>query len=277
TRGAANPPAPCEESGRAPSASARESGRRECATHLDVRPRRLGPALLSLTGRGARQSRGWSLLMLFHFPAPAANACRAGRARQHCSWEGRVYNGRLVTFPPSPPIFQFSRLCMTNVAAIRSSLFLLAGCAGWLSLTACGAEDSSNSNPPRPFASTPANTPDPVPTGDGEPLDPGGSGAPSGPESSAGGSSSEQPLQDGQTPLSPEGAGMQQPGGGGGEMVPAGEGAEVGNEPPVEPPPEPFLERPTRGTRNLFTELLGIPVGDVDQKLATAANRIFGI
>jgi oligosaccharide reducing-end xylanase len=37
------------------------------------------------------------------------------------------------------------------------------------------------------------------------------------------------------------------------------------------------LERPTAGTRNLFTELLGIPVGEVDAKVRLAADRIFGI
>ncbi len=48
-------------------------------------------------------------------------------------------------------------------------------------------------------------------------------------------------------------------------------------EPPAEEPPPAFLERPTRGTTNLFTELLDIPVGEVDQKVQTAVNRIFGI
>jgi oligosaccharide reducing-end xylanase len=41
--------------------------------------------------------------------------------------------------------------------------------------------------------------------------------------------------------------------------------------------PAPTEERPTAGTRNLFTELLGIPVGEVDAKVRLAANRIFGI
>ena len=53
--------------------------------------------------------------------------------------------------------------------------------------------------------------------------------------------------------------------------------------PPVEQPavpgdaPAPFLERPTRGTANLFTDVLGIPVGEVDAKLDLAVNRFFGI
>jgi len=49
---------------------------------------------------------------------------------------------------------------------------------------------------------------------------------------------------------------------------------------PEQPAPEQpgaTEERPTAGTRNLFTELLGIPVGEVDAKVRLAANRIFGI
>jgi oligosaccharide reducing-end xylanase len=41
--------------------------------------------------------------------------------------------------------------------------------------------------------------------------------------------------------------------------------------------PAPTVERPTAGSRNLFTELLGIPVDEVDAKVQLAANRIFGI
>jgi oligosaccharide reducing-end xylanase len=46
---------------------------------------------------------------------------------------------------------------------------------------------------------------------------------------------------------------------------------------PGETPPEAVLERPTRGTTNLFTDLLGVPVGEVDQKVITAVNRFYGI
>jgi len=46
--------------------------------------------------------------------------------------------------------------------------------------------------------------------------------------------------------------------------------------PPAEPLP-PTLERPTKGTPNLFTRDLGIGVGEVDAKLTTAVNRFFGI
>ena len=49
---------------------------------------------------------------------------------------------------------------------------------------------------------------------------------------------------------------------------------------PVEPQPvptEPDPDRPTRGTSNLFTDLLGIPVGEVDAKVRTAVERVFGI
>lgn len=51
-----------------------------------------------------------------------------------------------------------------------------------------------------------------------------------------------------------------------------------------EPPPEqpvpgapPSPDRPTRGTANSFTDLLGIPVGDVDAKVRLAVDRLFGI
>jgi oligosaccharide reducing-end xylanase len=48
-------------------------------------------------------------------------------------------------------------------------------------------------------------------------------------------------------------------------------------QPPVVPPPTgPLLEQGT-GTRNLFTEVLGIPQAEVDDKLRTAVNRFFGI
>jgi endo-1,4-beta-D-glucanase Y len=46
---------------------------------------------------------------------------------------------------------------------------------------------------------------------------------------------------------------------------------------PTPDQPAPTEERPTAGSRNLFTELLGIPVGEVDAKVRLAANRIFGI
>jgi endo-1,4-beta-D-glucanase Y len=36
-------------------------------------------------------------------------------------------------------------------------------------------------------------------------------------------------------------------------------------------------DRPTAGTANLFTDVLGVPVGDVDAKIHTIINRIFGI
>jgi oligosaccharide reducing-end xylanase len=46
--------------------------------------------------------------------------------------------------------------------------------------------------------------------------------------------------------------------------------------PPVVPPAE-IVGLPTRGTSNLFTELLGIPEGEVDDKVRTAVNRVFAI
>ena len=52
-----------------------------------------------------------------------------------------------------------------------------------------------------------------------------------------------------------------------------------GMQPPAAPPafPPTALERPTRGTRNLFTELLGVPEDQVNGKIVQAVNRFFGI
>jgi oligosaccharide reducing-end xylanase len=85
-------------------------------------------------------------------------------------------------------------------------------------------------------------------------------------------------TQPGDVPLTP---GMSPPASGTGEMTPP----PVGMTPPAEPPgmepqpepPPPTLERPSRGTPNLFTDELGIPVGEVDAKLTLAVNRYFGI
>jgi oligosaccharide reducing-end xylanase len=46
-------------------------------------------------------------------------------------------------------------------------------------------------------------------------------------------------------------------------------------EPPAPLPPSP--DRPVRGTANLFSDLLGIPVGEVDAKVRLVVDRIFGI
>jgi oligosaccharide reducing-end xylanase len=50
---------------------------------------------------------------------------------------------------------------------------------------------------------------------------------------------------------------------------------------PAEPEPAPQVppspDRPARGTANLFTDLLGIPVGDVDAKVRLVVDRLFGI
>jgi oligosaccharide reducing-end xylanase len=48
-------------------------------------------------------------------------------------------------------------------------------------------------------------------------------------------------------------------------------------EQPEQPEQAPSPDRPTRGTANLFTELLDIPAADVDAKVRTAVNRVFGI
>jgi oligosaccharide reducing-end xylanase len=58
--------------------------------------------------------------------------------------------------------------------------------------------------------------------------------------------------------------------------LPLDPGAEPGEgqvAPPAEPPPAPAAGR----TTNLFTELLGIPEAEVDEKLTLAVNRFFGI
>lgn len=49
--------------------------------------------------------------------------------------------------------------------------------------------------------------------------------------------------------------------------------------PPGEPAPEvsPSVDRPTRGTPNSFTDLLGLPIGDVDAKVRLVVDRLFGI
>jgi len=53
------------------------------------------------------------------------------------------------------------------------------------------------------------------------------------------------------------------------------------DQPPTDQPPTDQTpaspDRPTRGTANLFTDVLGIPVADVDSKIHTVINRIFGI
>jgi endo-1,4-beta-D-glucanase Y len=46
-------------------------------------------------------------------------------------------------------------------------------------------------------------------------------------------------------------------------------------QPALEVPASP--DRPTRGTPNAFTDLLAIPVGEVDAKLRLVVNRLFGI
>jgi oligosaccharide reducing-end xylanase len=46
-------------------------------------------------------------------------------------------------------------------------------------------------------------------------------------------------------------------------------------QPATQVPPSP--DRPARGTANLFSDLLGIPVGDVDAKVRQVVDRVFGI
>jgi oligosaccharide reducing-end xylanase len=81
-------------------------------------------------------------------------------------------------------------------------------------------------------------------------------------------------TQPGDVPLTP---GMSPPANG--EMTPPPVSmTPPGMEPEPQPAsPPPTLERPSRGTPNLFTSDLGIPVGEVDAKLTLAVNRYFGI
>jgi oligosaccharide reducing-end xylanase len=83
-------------------------------------------------------------------------------------------------------------------------------------------------------------------------------------------------TQPGDVPLTP---GMSPPASGTGEMTPPPvDMTPPGMEPEPQPEsPPPTLERPSRGTPNLFTTDLGIPVGEVDAKLTLAVNRYFGI
>lgn len=103
---------------------------------------------------------------------------------------------------------------------------------------------------------------------------PGNQGTPGGPSTPAPGTNPE--TQPGEIPLTP---GMTPPPG-----MDVGDGmtpptlTPPGMQPP--PPstlPDAELERPTRGTPNLFTDLLGIPEGQVNAKVIQAINRFFGI
>jgi oligosaccharide reducing-end xylanase len=127
-----------------------------------------------------------------------------------------------------------------------------------LLVSACGS-DSSDPLPPFGPGIDPGTQPDPSNTGT-----PGVSEPPGGPDQNPG---------TGDTPN--DGV----PLGNSGQPPPSGsQPPPAGSEPTPQPPaPGALLERPTRGTSNLFTELLNTPVAEVDQKVITAVNRVFGI
>ncbi|MEY2934834.1 MAG: putative bifunctional xylanase/esterase, partial [Pseudomonadota bacterium] len=171
-----------------------------------------------------------------------------------------------------------------------------------LFLSACGGEGAdTNASGPRPFSGTPSPN-GAQPNNTGNPSNPGGStenpanfggtGSPGGatnPETQQG----EIPLTPGMTG-SPTQPGMQpgptdpgmQPGPTDPGMQPGPTdpgttppGVDPGTQPPAGQPdfPPTALVRPTRGTRNVFTELLGVPEDQVNGKVVQAVNRFFGI
>ena len=118
-----------------------------------------------------------------------------------------------------------------------------------------------------PGSTTPGTTPAAAPGGE-TPVTPGDPGATGTPPTEAPG---DLPL-DGVTPPDPGQTPTAQDPGTPGEQ-PQQPGEQPGEQPAVAADPD----RPTRGTSNLFTDLLGIPVGEVDAKVRTAVDRVFGI
>jgi oligosaccharide reducing-end xylanase len=157
---------------------------------------------------------------------------------------------------------------LANPALRFRSVATHALCA--LALFACGAGDEpgTGTQAVNPFGQTSSGMQQP--SSATNPGDTSGTQAPNTP-AATGGSPETQP---GNIPLTPDTAppangGMAQP-------TPPGDGMPPPGMEPAEPPP-PTLERPSRGTPNLFTQDLGIPVGEVDAKLTLAVNRFFGI
>jgi oligosaccharide reducing-end xylanase len=115
---------------------------------------------------------------------------------------------------------------------------------------------------------------DPLPTFPGDSVNdptmpaPGASGTSNGPGGTPGSSTD---IPNDGVPL---GMGGGQPPGNGTTTPP---GQQPGQPPPGQPAPGGTLVRPTRGSSNLFTDVLAVPVGEVDQKVTTAVNRFFGI
>jgi oligosaccharide reducing-end xylanase len=128
---------------------------------------------------------------------------------------------------------------------------------------ACGASDDDPSVPN--FVADPASG---APASEGPSTEPGTSpGIPSEEPGAVPAPNSETP---GELPLAPNQQPAAQPGVDPMMGIPA-------PQPGMEPAPDSVPPRPTAGTVNLFTELLGIPEADVFDKVQLAANRIFGI
>ncbi|HEU4582927.1 MAG TPA: glycosyl hydrolase family 8, partial [Polyangiaceae bacterium] len=130
------------------------------------------------------------------------------------------------------------------------------------SATAPGAEPAAL--PPAEEANAPAEMPPAVPgataapTSRGEGPDEGISLAPMSPVEGTDEPGSDSPAATPEMPAAPDATPPEQPG-----------------QPEQPAPASP--DRPTRGTTNLFTDLLGIPVAEVDDRVRLVVNRLFGI
>jgi oligosaccharide reducing-end xylanase len=172
--------------------------------------------------------------------------------------------------------------------SLRNRSLATSACSALLALlaTACGAGDdgpatstaavspfdgpasSANnqqtpSNTQSPPGSTPGDTSNPSPTGSTNPeTQPGGITLTPGGTNPGG----TDPTGMNPTGMNPTG------------MNPTGMDP-TGMNPPLVPAefPDAVLERPSRGTPNLFTDLLGIPEPQVNGKLVQAVSRFFGI
>jgi oligosaccharide reducing-end xylanase len=136
-------------------------------------------------------------------------------------------------------------------------VLLVAGCAG-------DGKDGTGTAAMNPFGPGAANPQQP---NGGSAMEPGQNGATGNPTGSGPTTSETMP---GDIALAP------------GMDMPAGNAPDTTMTPPpgMTPPaggPTATLERPTKGTPNLFTELLGIPEDQVHGKVLQAVNRFYGI
>jgi oligosaccharide reducing-end xylanase len=147
-----------------------------------------------------------------------------------------------------------------------------------LGLAACGGSPADDSDLPDYAGNLPGN-PGVNPGGPAQPATPGDPSSPA-PVSQ---NPEQQPTGAPLDPVQPTGQN------GGPQQPPTGQtppGQTPTDQPPTDPgptdqppgnPAPASADRPTAGTANLFTDVLGIPVGDVDDKIKTMVNRIFGI